>query len=718
MGLNHSLCLSMESSSKPHENGPSKNTVGFEKKEFRSLSQKLADLLLSAATATAAAMRSVGPLSSSASAVATSRRHYATKYTARIVSGTATGRSVSAEVSPAPPLPADIRGYPLPRRELICNATNMILRAESRPSARGAELDSFSQLASYLCSLSISLTSSEASEIMKSLNCPSVSLKFFQSCPSISPNFRHDALTYNRILLILSKSVSPNRFEQVRSIVDEMERTGTRGNISTVNILIWIFGDTKDLEKCKELVRKWDLKMTSYTYKSLLQAYLRSYDADRAFDVYMEMRWGGYKLDIFAYNMLLDALAKNEKVDRACRVFEDMKKKHCEPDGFSYTIMIRMYGKTGQPSKSLAFFQEMSAKGHVTNLIVYNTVIEALAKGGDVERALLLFSEMVEKELRPNEFTYSVILNLLATKGQLGRLSEVLKFSRKYMNKSIYAYLVRALSKLGHASEAHEFFCDMWVNHETGDRAAFLSMLENFCNTGKITEAIDLLENIEEKGIKPDTFMYNMVLSALGKSRKILVSISHIHDLYERMKKNGPTPDIYTYNVLISSFGRAGKVQEAVQVFEELEQSECRPDIISYNSIINCLGKNGDLDEAHIKFKEMKEKGLSPDVVTYSTLIECFGKTDRIDMACRLFDEMSGEGCRPNIVTYNILLDCLEMCGRTAQAVDLYARLKEHGLTPDSITYSILERLQSGSHRKVRIRRKSPITGWVVSPLK
>jgi hypothetical protein len=40
------------------------------------------------------------------------------------------------------------------------------------------------------------------------------------------------------------------------------------------------------------------------------------------------------------------------------------------------------------------------------------------------------------------------------------------------------------------------------------------------------------------------------------------------------------------------------------------------------------------------------------------------------------------------------------------------------GLTPDSITYAVLERLQGGSHRKFRLRRQSPITGWVVSPLR
>lgn len=74
------------------------------------------------------------------------------------------------------------------------------------------------------------------------------------------------------------------------------------------------------------LVKKWGLKMNCYTYKCLLQAYLRSRDAHEAFRVYGEMRAKGYKLDIFGYNMLLDALAKNEKYfDRLIKLTRFLK---------------------------------------------------------------------------------------------------------------------------------------------------------------------------------------------------------------------------------------------------------------------------------------------------------------------------------------------------------------------------------------------------------
>jgi pentatricopeptide repeat protein len=238
------------------------------------------------------------------------RRHYATKYTAKVTSTSPTGRSLSAEVTPLPsPYPTDTRGYPIPRRHVVCKATQILLHNHNNPST-----SPFIDLSDYLHSLSLPLTPTEASEILKSLNHPPLALSFFRFCPSLSPDFQHDSLTYTRLLLILSNSSIPNRPDLVRSILSQMDRSNTRGTISTVNILIGFFGKSQDLDHCLSLVRKWKLSMNPYTYKCLLQAYLRSHDSNKAFAVYNEMRRRGYKLDIFAYNMLLDALAKDEKV--------------------------------------------------------------------------------------------------------------------------------------------------------------------------------------------------------------------------------------------------------------------------------------------------------------------------------------------------------------------------------------------------------------------
>lgn len=236
------------------------------------------------------------------------RRSYATKYIGKVVTSTSDGRFSAVEVSvPTTPL-SDVRGYLLPRRDLICKAAQ-ILQSKSAASSP----DPFLDLSEFLQTLSIPLTPSEASEILKSLKSPTLALEFFHFCSSKISNFRHDAFTFNRILLILSNSSLPDRIGKLKEIVELMERAGRSGNISTVNILIGAFDGADGVEKCLDMVKKWDLKLTRYTYKCLLQAYLRGNHLDKAMEVYTEMRRKGWKLDIFSYNMLLHALAIEEK---------------------------------------------------------------------------------------------------------------------------------------------------------------------------------------------------------------------------------------------------------------------------------------------------------------------------------------------------------------------------------------------------------------------
>lgn len=238
--------------------------------------------------------RHLGPLLSAP------RRGLATSYSGRIVRSDPSGRALAVEVDP-PDLLRDPRGYALPRRDLICRAAHILLSPSSA--------DPFLDLSDYLQTLTLTLTPAEASEILKSLRRPDRALAFFRFAAAL-PGFRHDCFTYNRLLSILARAAAD---DEARRLVDEMERDGIRGNISTVNILIGIFG-AGELGRCLELVKKWGLRLNGYTYKCLVQAHLRYRDAEGGFRVYEDMRKRGYKLDIFAYNMLLDALAKADMV--------------------------------------------------------------------------------------------------------------------------------------------------------------------------------------------------------------------------------------------------------------------------------------------------------------------------------------------------------------------------------------------------------------------
>ena len=232
-------------------------------------------------------------------------RRLTTTYAGRIAAATPSpsGPSLTVTISPTPaPTPLDTRGYSLPRRHLIC-AVARILRSPASPAPL-LDLDD------YLRSHRLTLTSAEASEVMKALAPDtSLALGFFRFAATSLPGFRHDAFSYNRILVLLFR----NRADPAEAmrLVAEMERDGVPGNISTVNLLV---GMGVEVGRCLELAKNWGLRLNGYTYKCLVQAYLRSREVWKGFEMYEKMRRKGYKLDIFAYNMLLDSLAKSGMV--------------------------------------------------------------------------------------------------------------------------------------------------------------------------------------------------------------------------------------------------------------------------------------------------------------------------------------------------------------------------------------------------------------------
>lgn len=159
-------------------------------------------------------------------------RSFGTSYSGRIVREDSTGRAIAVEIDP-PDLVRDTRGYALPRRDLVCRVSRIL----QSPST--AKSDPFLALSDYLQTLTLTLTPSEVSEVLKALRNPEVAIEFFHFCSSL-PGYRHDCFTYNRIFSIISKFGVDVGL--VRRLLDEMAKEGVRGNISTINILISILG--------------------------------------------------------------------------------------------------------------------------------------------------------------------------------------------------------------------------------------------------------------------------------------------------------------------------------------------------------------------------------------------------------------------------------------------------------------------------------------------
>ncbi|KAK3238676.1 hypothetical protein CYMTET_51327, partial [Cymbomonas tetramitiformis] len=97
-----------------------------------------------------------------------------------------------------------------------------------------------------------------------------------------------------------------------------------------------------------------------------------------------------------------------------------------------------------------------------------------------------------------------------------------------------------------------------------------------------------LLDWARDEGFKINTFHYNIVISAVGRSGTDWKTAMR---LYREMQTFEVKPDRYTYNALITCCQRAGRWQLSKQAFEEMKLFNVTPDVVTYNALITSYGK-------------------------------------------------------------------------------------------------------------------------------
>ncbi|KAE8667851.1 hypothetical protein F3Y22_tig00112354pilonHSYRG00009 [Hibiscus syriacus] len=90
------------------------------------------------------------------------------------------------------------------------------------------------------------------------------------------------------------------------------------------------------------------------------------------------------------------------------------------------------------------------------------------------------------------------------------------------------------------------------------------------------------------------------------------------------------------------SYGKAGIVQEAVKIFQKMEELGVDRTIKSYDDFFKLR-----LDTANRFYEDMKTRGIAPDAVMYNTLINGYTRFKRMEEAEKLFVEMKAKNLAP-----------------------------------------------------------------------
>lgn len=543
------------------------------------------------------------------------------------------------------------------------------------------------------------------------LSCPSdlIALSFFLWCAK-QPNFFHDRLAFNHMVGVVTRIME--RCKTVKGVVLELEKVGCVAKAQTFLILLRIYWhggmnrmvfdafeqmychgftpntfarnaimdvhfkiglvdaavrilketqapnfltfnialcnlcNLKDLLLIGDVFRMM-LKMGYYpnfqTFEMVLNPFCKMGRLAEAYQLLGLMVTSGVPLSVNVWSILIDGFCRICKLDFAFNLLEKMVETGFFPTVVTYTTLIKGFLKSQRVSDAFDILREMESRGYSHDLVLCNVLIDGLAKVGRHDDAFNVFIGMVKQNIVPDSYTFCSLLSAIC-------------MSRRF---SLFPELVG-----GHLIEA--------------DLKVFNSLLNYFCKAGFPLHALNLYDDMLDRGLTPDNYTFAGLLSGLCGARKIDQAIS----VYRGIVRNYPCQDPHLHTIVIHGLVKVGIFDRAVGLFSKAVADGHPLDVVSYTVAINGLFNGGRTGEACSLFNQMKEVGLAPNTYTYNVMLSGLLKERDVKMVKEMLQEMIDAMINLNSNNSFRLFNFLCRSYHYHSIIGLLVKMRDLGLIP------------------------------------
>uniref|UniRef100_M8CDB6 non-specific serine/threonine protein kinase n=1 Tax=Aegilops tauschii TaxID=37682 RepID=M8CDB6_AEGTA len=315
----------------------------------------------------------------------------------------------------------------------------------------------------------------------------------------------------------------------------------------------------------------------------------------------------------------------------------------------------------------------------------FTAVVEALVKAGKEDDAVRLFRGLERQKLLPQQGP--------------GAGGEGIWCSSLAM--------VQTLCMKGYAREAQGV---VW-HHKSELSAEPMvsivqrSLLHGWCVHGNAKEARRVLDDIKSSGCPLGLPSFNDFLNCVcHRNLKFNPSalVSEAMDILTEMRSYGVTPDSSSFNILLSCLGRARRVKEAYKILYLMREGEegCSPDWVSYYLVVKVLYLTDRIIRGKRLVEDMLESGVLPTAKFFHGLIGILCGTEKVDHALDMFKIMKSCGL-VDTHTYDLLIEKLSRSGRFEVAKELWDDATKNGIVL-GCSSDLLDPLKTEVFRPVR----------------
>lgn len=223
------------------------------------------------------------------------------------------------------------------------------------------------------------------------------------------------------------------------------------------------------------------------------------------------------------------------------------------------------------------------------------------------------------------------------------------------------------------------------------DNGVYSKLISVMGKKGQTRMAMWLFSEMRNSGCRPDTSVYNSLITAHLNSRDKSKALDKALGYFDKMKgMERCKPNIVTYNILLRASAQAKKVDQVEALFKDLNDSVITPDIFTFNGMMDAYGKNGMIREMELLLTRMKSNQLKPDIITFNLLIDSYGRKQEFEKMEQVFKSLLRSKERPTLPTFNSMITNYGKARLREKAEIVYQKMTDMKYTPNLITKECL----------------------------
>ncbi|KAJ7553958.1 hypothetical protein O6H91_06G120300 [Diphasiastrum complanatum] len=486
--------------------------------------------------------------------------------------------------------------------------------------------------------------------------------KLFQKM--LQNNVKPNTITFLSVLNSFVKPASLLMGRQVHACI--MEK-GFEFNEILGNALINMYGKCGDLESARAMFNRLP-ERDLVSWNIMITVYAQHEKSKEALQIFRQMIKQGVRPEKITFVSALHACAGPAHVDSGKMMHGLIKARGLESDVVVATSLLNMYGKCGNFDDALEIFENMPFR----NVVSWNAMIALCTQHGKDQEALVLFKRMCEDGMEPNNITLVSVLAACPSPEYLTEGKMIHAYISKKGFKSDVAVsnaLVNMYAKCGHLEEAKIRFADM----KERDIISWNSMIAAYAQHGDTVSALEMLQQMQDDGLKPDNVTFVSILSSFTCETHLV----HVKFVHTQLLEVGCDCDLIVGNALMNAYNKCGEPEETCNIFDKMPER----DTVSWNVLIAACVERELGDLALQYFGKMQWHGYELEKVTFLNIIEACASIASLEKG-RLFQEsITINQLDSDVVIANALVNMYGKCGSLEDAYRTFCNMLYRSLT-------------------------------------